>query len=54
VGYPVLATRQWVSERIAARVADSRSAGVLAALVVGDQSAIEMETDIKVGYWRPL
>jgi len=42
-GYPVLAARQWVSERIAARVADPRSGGVLAALVVGDQSAIERE-----------
>ena len=42
-GYPVLAARQWVSDRIAARVEDRRSAGVLAALVVGDQSAIERE-----------
>jgi len=42
-GYPVLAARQWVSERIAARVTDPRSGGVLAALVVGDQSAIERE-----------
>ena len=42
-GYPVLAARQWVSERINARVAEPRSAGVLAALVVGDQSAIERE-----------
>jgi competence protein ComEC len=42
-GYPVLAARQWVSQRIAARVADPRSGGVLAALVVGDQSAIERE-----------
>ncbi len=43
VGYPVLAARQWVAQRIAARVTDPRSAGVLAALVVGDQSAIERE-----------
>ncbi len=43
VGYPVLAARQWVSERIAARVADQRSGGVLAALVVGEQSAIDRE-----------
>jgi competence protein ComEC len=42
-GSPVLAARQWVSERIDARVADPRSGGVLAALVVGDQSAIERE-----------
>lgn len=39
-GYPVLAARQWVAQRIAARVAEPRGAGVLAALVVGDQSAI--------------
>jgi competence protein ComEC len=38
---PVQAARQWVSQRIAARVSDARSAGVLAALVVGDQSAID-------------
>ncbi len=42
-GYPVLAARQWVAQRIAARVAEPRSAGVLAALVVGDQSAIERD-----------
>lgn len=34
------AARQAVGERIAARVPDARQAGVLAALVVGDQSAI--------------
>jgi competence protein ComEC len=39
--HPVEAARQWVSGRIAARVSDARSAGVLAALVVGDQSAID-------------
>ncbi|MGM9425421.1 DNA internalization-related competence protein ComEC/Rec2 [Hydrogenophaga sp. MI9] len=39
--HPVEAARQWVGERIAARVTDPRSAGVLAALVVGDQSAID-------------
>jgi competence protein ComEC len=39
--HPVEAARQWVAERIAARVQDPRSAGVLAALVVGDQAAIE-------------
>lgn len=33
--------RQWVAARIAAQVSDPRTAGVLAALVVGDQSAIE-------------
>ncbi len=35
--------RQSVSERIDERVGDSRAAGVLAALVVGDQSAIDRE-----------
>ncbi|MBQ0917935.1 DUF4131 domain-containing protein [Hydrogenophaga aromaticivorans] len=39
--YPLEAMRQTVGERIAGRVDDPRSAGVLAALVVGDQSAIE-------------
>lgn len=39
--HPVEAARQWVADRIAARVQDPRAAGVLAALVVGDQSAIE-------------
>lgn len=40
--HPVDGLRQQVAERIEARVADDpRSAGVLAALVVGDQSAIE-------------
>lgn len=40
--HPLDALRQTVAERIEARVADDpRSAGVLAALVVGDQSAIE-------------
>jgi competence protein ComEC len=40
-GWGLDAARQAVSERIHARVADPRLAGVLAALVVGDQSAIE-------------
>ncbi len=39
--HPLDTARQWVGERIEARVADPRSAGVLAALVMGDQSAIE-------------
>ena len=39
--YPLEAVRQTVGERITGQVADPRSAGVLAALVVGDQSAIE-------------
>jgi competence protein ComEC len=41
--HPVEAARQWVSERIHARVSDPRSAGVLAALVVGDQAAIDRD-----------
>jgi competence protein ComEC len=39
--HPLERARQWVSERIVQRVEDPRSAGVLAALVVGDQSAID-------------
>jgi competence protein ComEC len=39
--HPVEAARQMVSERIGQRISDARSAGVLAALVVGDQSAID-------------
>ncbi|MBA4262648.1 MAG: DNA internalization-related competence protein ComEC/Rec2 [Comamonadaceae bacterium] len=39
--HPLERARQWVSERIGQRVPDARSAGVLAALVVGDQSAID-------------
>ncbi len=38
--HPLEAIRQRVSERIDERVDDPRAAGVLAALVVGDQSAI--------------
>ena len=34
------AARQWVGEQIERRIADPRQAGVIAALVVGDQSAI--------------
>ncbi len=39
--HPLQQARQQVADRIEARVAEVRSAGVLAALVVGDQSAIE-------------
>lgn len=46
-GWDLGAARQAVGERIRAQVADPRTAGVLAALVVGDQSAIELENDIK-------
>ncbi|AOF87638.1 DNA internalization-related competence protein ComEC/Rec2 [Hydrogenophaga sp. RAC07] len=41
--HPLNAFRQSVSERIDERVEDPRAAGVLAALVVGDQSAIDRE-----------
>ena len=39
-GYPVQRARQAVADAIRARVPDARGAGVLAALVVGEQSAI--------------
>lgn len=39
--HPLDTARQWVSTRITAQVDEPRSAGVLAALVVGDQSAID-------------
>ncbi len=41
--HPLERARQWVYEAIGARVGDTRSAGVLSALVVGNQSAIERE-----------
>jgi competence protein ComEC len=42
-GYPVQRLRQWVRDAIEARVREPRAAGVLAALAVGDQGAIERE-----------
>ncbi len=45
--FPVERWRQRVRDAIDARVADRRAAGVLAALSVGDQGAIELENDIK-------
>ncbi len=42
-GYPVQRWRQAVRDAIDARVPDRRAAGVLAALAVGDQSAIERD-----------
>ena len=42
-GHPVERLRQRVRDAIYANVADRRAAGVLAALAVGDQSAIERE-----------
>src|SRR5574337_412253 len=41
--YPVEQLRQTIRDAIARRVADPRAAGVLAALVVGDQAAIERD-----------
>jgi competence protein ComEC len=43
VGHPVDRARQAVREAIEARVADPSAAGLLAALAVGDQAAIERE-----------
>lgn len=43
--HPLDGLRQSVSERIDERVSDPRAAGVLAALVVGDQSAIDLPRD---------
>ena len=40
-GAPIERLRQWVRNAIEARVPDARAAGVLAALAVGDQAAIE-------------
>jgi competence protein ComEC len=42
-GYPVERLRQRVRDAIYAKVVDRRAAGVLAALAVGDQSAIERD-----------
>ncbi len=42
-GYPVERLRQRVRDAIEAHVADRRAAGVLAALAVGDQGAIEQD-----------
>ncbi len=42
-GYPVERLRQRVRDAIDAQVSDRRTAGVLAALAVGDQSAIERD-----------
>ena len=52
--YPVERVRQSVREAIYQRVDDRQLAGVLAALVVGDQNAIELDTDIKVVKWISL
>ena len=41
--YPVERLRQWVRDAIDVHVADRRAAGVLAALAVGDQGAIDRE-----------
>jgi competence protein ComEC len=39
--YPVEWSRQWVRDRIFVQVADRQQAGLIAALVVGDQNAID-------------
>ncbi len=40
---PVAQARQWTRERIQAHVSDARTSGLLSALVVGDQRAIERD-----------
>ena len=61
--HPVERARQAVRDAIVARLAGSaaageagpgRVAGVVAALVTGDQRAIDMEADIKVENWASL
>lgn len=42
-GHPVERLRQWVRDAIEASVPDKRAAGVIAALAVGDQGAIDRE-----------
>ncbi len=42
-GHPIERLRQWVRDAIEARVPEPRAAGVLAALSVGDQGAIERD-----------
>jgi competence protein ComEC len=53
-GYPVERARQAVRDAILLRVADAQAAGVLAALAVGDQAAIELGIDNQVLPWRYL
>jgi hypothetical protein len=43
VDYPVQQLRQWLRERIRNRLGDSRAAGVIAALCVGDQAGISRD-----------
>jgi competence protein ComEC len=43
VDYPVQQLRQWLRDRIHMRLGDSRAAGVVAALCVGDQAGISRE-----------
>lgn len=52
--YPLAWLRQTVRERIFTQVGDRRTAGLVAAWVVGDQGAIELEADIKVENWASL
>ena len=53
-GHPVERLRQTLRERIEAAVPDRAAAGVLAALAIGDQQAIELDADIKVENWLSL
>lgn len=52
--HPVERARQSTREAIYQRIENRQRAGVLAALVVGDQNAIELDTDIKVVKWISL
>lgn len=54
VWLPVAQARQAVRAAIQAAVPDARAAGVLAALVVGDQAAIDLDVDNKVVNWVSL
>ena len=53
-GHPIERLRQAVRDALLREVADARVAGVLAALVVGDQAAIELDTMNKVENWTYL
>jgi competence protein ComEC len=47
VAHPIEQMRQSLRDAILRHVSNARAAGVLAALAVGDQAAIELESDIK-------
>lgn len=52
--HPVHRLRQTIRDALLRTVADARAAGVLAALTVGDQAAIELDTKNKVENWLSL